>query len=110
VLRALADHINVRVVDERMSIVDHDGALRPWSPQRVPISAFGLMPAEITTMSQSSVVPLLNAEAAHLVGAEDVRGLLLQVDVTCPSASMLAFQKSGRPGCRAAISMNAPAR
>ena len=51
------------------------------SPQRRPISAFGLMPAAITTMSQSSVVPSLKASPVTLSTPEDLGGVLLEMDV-----------------------------
>ena len=49
------------------------------SPHRSAISAFGLMPAEMTTMSHSSVLAVLEREAGHAVLAQDCGRVFLQV-------------------------------
>ncbi len=61
------------------------------SPQRSPISAFGLMPAEITTMSQSSVLPSLKARPVTL-SSPRISVVSFPRWTLTPIASMLALR------------------
>ena len=80
-LRAFADHVDVGVVDRAHVVVDHDGALDRQPAAQRRSRQLGLMPAEITTMSQSSVLPSLKARPVTSSVAQHRGGRLLEVDV-----------------------------